>query len=410
MYTTALHWISSLALAQQGVVGGSICRTDPASPDCLGELTVTSDSIVTGMPASMYTVGAHPYGSRYFTIQLPDDGVLNFTTVHIDDSVGLFFARNARNTPVYLLASGDITVEGVIGVSGGNGGTNYAGAGGPGGFDGGGAGYAEIQPGTGHGPGGGVPDAGASHATDGYYNGSGSRYGSKLLLPLVGGSGGGGGSGSPGNGGGGGGGAILLASDTRVHIFQGTFSYNYPAGTYNGRVTARGAYGHRGGSGGAVRIVAPRVTGNGYVECDGASYGGQGYLRIDTAEPGGVALVPSGCNWTLGSYLVARPAVVPSLVITELAGVPVSPDTPAVVTLPFGSTTERTVKVRPDNFTTTRQFVVAVIPRNGARVLHGPFTIDPANADPSAPRNDFEWEVDISLLVNTVTHVEVWTR
>src|SRR3989442_8484990 len=78
------------------------------------------------------------------SIQLPASGVFNFTTVNIPQNVRITFIRNARNTPVTILASGNISIAGTISLDGGAGsasntinGTDGGGLGGPGGFDGG---------------------------------------------------------------------------------------------------------------------------------------------------------------------------------------------------------------------------------------------------------------------------------
>lgn len=43
------------------------------------------------------------------TLPLPPDGVFNFTTVNIPAGVTVQFQRNATNTPVFLLATGDVS-------------------------------------------------------------------------------------------------------------------------------------------------------------------------------------------------------------------------------------------------------------------------------------------------------------
>ncbi|MFN8000558.1 MAG: hypothetical protein U0X75_06020 [Acidobacteriota bacterium] len=52
-------------------------------------------------------------------IQLPESGVFNYTTVNIPVGVLITYKRNSRNTPVTILASGNVTISGVIDVSGG---------------------------------------------------------------------------------------------------------------------------------------------------------------------------------------------------------------------------------------------------------------------------------------------------
>ena len=44
------------------------------------------------------------------TLTLPPSGVFNFTTVNIPSSVTVRFTKNAANTPVTILASGDVTI------------------------------------------------------------------------------------------------------------------------------------------------------------------------------------------------------------------------------------------------------------------------------------------------------------
>src|SRR2546426_11062582 len=171
------------------------------------------------------------------TLTLPPSGVFNFTTVTIPAGVTVRFTKNAANTPVTILASGDVTIAGTIDVSGSPGGagsgqtllTPNGGGGGPGGFNGGSGanGIASTTGGTGLGPGGGAGgEAGAQGSGQGGGFGTaggascfggvgGVAYGTAALLPLIGGSGGGGqgaGFGSSGAGGGGGAGEILYAT------------------------------------------------------------------------------------------------------------------------------------------------------------------------------------------------------
>lgn len=250
-------------------------------------------------------------------IVLPPSGILNYTTINIPSGVTVTFKRNAANTPVVLLASGNVTIAGTISINGANGadtGTtgdgNVAddgipGAGGPGGFDGGRGGRADpqnrpsvVDGGPGQGPGGGqaarvpigqpysttagtcrdnrgngyeVYGLGASHAADGpdaryavtkCVGGSPGAlaYGSVRLLSLVGGSGGGGARGTTteaGGGGGGGGGAILIASSGQISV-TGVINADGGDGGFMASSPLAG-----GGSGGAIRLVATTVTGTG---------------------------------------------------------------------------------------------------------------------------------------------------
>ncbi|RME91913.1 MAG: hypothetical protein D6766_10995, partial [Verrucomicrobia bacterium] len=150
-------------------------------------------------------------GSGTLTLDVPPDGIFHATTITVGSGGRLRFRRNALNTPVYLLATGDVTINGgTIDVSGGRGSAFTPGLAGPGGFDGGAPGSVGLAAGDGRGPGGGkggtatdgdAEAGGASYATittDGPVAQRGATYGSPLLLPIVGGSGGGGAAGDPG--------------------------------------------------------------------------------------------------------------------------------------------------------------------------------------------------------------------
>ena len=55
------------------------------------------------------------------TVVLPPDGILNYTTVTIPSGVTVTFQPNSANTPVTLLAQGNITIGGQLYVNGANG-------------------------------------------------------------------------------------------------------------------------------------------------------------------------------------------------------------------------------------------------------------------------------------------------
>jgi hypothetical protein len=80
------------------------------------------------------------------TLDLPPDGVFHCTTINVSGSATLRFNRNPLNTPVVLLAQGDVTIAGVIDVSGADASGAIPGAGGPGGFDGGFGGFGPARP------------------------------------------------------------------------------------------------------------------------------------------------------------------------------------------------------------------------------------------------------------------------
>lgn len=281
------------------------------------------------------------------TVNLPPSGIFNYTTVNIPAGVVVKFRRNTTNTPIVILASGNVTIAGTldvrgtpspdVGASGGGaqGDDGTPGIGGPGGFDGGRGGQAiagqaqlvQFNAGAGLGPGGGGggaawltasnvcdcrgctspnlsnsrPGAGGGFSLAAGTVGSacvlgsinypqspgGGAYGSTLLLPLIGGSGGGGaggGSSFEGSGGGGGGGAILIASSGTVSVTGSLLADGGASGASSG-----GGCGSTGGggSGGAIRILATTIAGNGTISAQG---GGAGV--IPTCD--GVAAVQQG--------------------------------------------------------------------------------------------------------------------
>src|SRR2546428_490730 len=139
--------------------------------------------------------------SAHLTLTLPASGVFNFTTVNIPGGVILRFTRNATNTPVTILAQGDVIIAGTMDVSGSAGGAGSltgtllgpnGGAGGPGGFDGGtGAnGVISTTGGAGLGPGGGSGGAVSLVATPVGGNGTIDVNGGDRIGGFFGGSGG----------------------------------------------------------------------------------------------------------------------------------------------------------------------------------------------------------------------------
>lgn len=310
---------------------------------------------------------------------LPPSGVFNFTTVSIPTGVTVSFKSNAANTPVMILATGDVTIDGAMDIRGGDadrmrepvGAFLQQGAlGGPGGYAGGRGGNAGGQAAApGQGPGGGEGgNAGScgynSHARGGGGGGfaavgmssyckrsysntdikgaGGGTYGSSVMLPLVGGSGGGGGAGAvlstgiPGAGGGGGGGALLIASSGKVTVAgtisaQGGNGGDYASGCGAWKENVSGA-GGGGGSGGIVRILAQTYQGGGTINVSGGAggcwgnnfwgggSGSLGYVSVETPRAGTLSL--NG---------------LPSLAITQIGGqaVPVNPTGSGDISLPL---------------------------------------------------------------------------
>lgn len=346
------------------------------------------------------------------TLDLPPDGIFHCTTINIGSSRTLRFRKNALNTPVVLLATGDVTIVGTIDVSGIRGSASAPGLAGPGGFDGGAPGSVGLPGGDGQGPGGGkagtlvADDTAAGNAsyattsTQGPPAKRGAVYGNALVFPIVGGSGGGGAAGNPGWGGGGGGGAILIASTTRINISGGL-------------IRSHGGQGHSSsiwnyGSGGAVRLIAPSVSGNGNIDVRGDAgntSSGMGRIRIDTLDRSALnfGYFPANTS-SVGGFMVVFPNPAPRLDFVEAAGRTIAVDAgPTQVLLPSGSPSSQAVKIRARDFGQVVPIRVVITPDNGASQTYDTeinnTAINPAEAT-----------VNVTIPPNVLTHVHVWTK
>lgn len=292
--------------------------------------------LISGRPASAFDSGSDgslgPLApTTDLTLVVPDAGIFNYETINIPNGVTVTFAKNSANTPVIILASGDVTIAGTLSVDGGDGqdvGPTQAatdgapGVGGPGAADGGRGGiYISSgleKGGVGRGLGGGgsgrfVGNAQRTGPCGGAGGGFGGRgadaadvicrniagvrggvaYGTNTLSQLLAGSGGGGGSGGSslfGSGGGGGGGALLLASSGTVTIADtGVISAD---GGDSGSLTGLGFGGSGGGgSGGAIRIVATTIAGEGTIRALGGSAGSAPNCALCPGSPGGIGRI-----------------------------------------------------------------------------------------------------------------------
>lgn len=318
-------------------------------------------------------------------VTLPSNGVLNYTTINIPSGVTVTFQKNAANTPVYLLATGNVTIDGTISVNGGNATTTDTGKGGPGGFDGAyGGGYLTTG-GKGLGPGGGNPGrnvgnegggAGGggfgfngNNGTAGNWGIGGSFYGNVKLLPIIGGSGGGGGGGRndrDGKPGSGGAGAIVIASSGTI--------------TVNGSITANGGScawdwpGGGGGSGGAIKLAATTVAGNGSISAvygTGGNWGGNGGLgRIRIEAENNYRTVSTNPAYSYGLPGNIFVSNTPSLTITSIGGTapPASPtanyNQPDIL-LPSTTTNPVTINLSAANIPVATTVKVWIIPQYG---------------------------------------------
>ena len=352
------------------------------------------------------------------TLVMPPDGIFHCTTISITNAATLNFTKNAKNTPVYLLATGDVTIQGSIDVRGTTGTGGQPGLGGPGGYDGGRSTSAGSPAGWGHGPGGGTSGTGTSvrggsHRTNALLV-TGATYGNPLLLPLTGGSGGGGRTDAL-VGGGGGGGALLIASNTRIVLS--------PTGASPEALLLRASGGGdpdgAGGSGGAIRLVAPVVTSNTVATYISFHAGGitqalpegSGWARIDTLSAGGLALFhingysPFNLSGTMGANLIVFPPALPKVEIIEAAGQAVDPDaaSPPVIVVPSGGPLTQTVRVRVRNFGGTALLAVVLTPESGARTT---VNLDIPNPGPGTN----EGTATVTFPLNVPTRIDAWTR
>ena len=342
-------------------------------------------------------------------LTLPADGVLHFTSVTVPTGKTLKFIPNGKNTPVSLLATGDVLIEGTIDISGQSA-TNPSlagGLGGPGGWPGGRCKTTEQLRGLGLGPGaasispGSVSSGEPAHSTVSSY---GDVYGTKLLVPLMGGSGAAGYNSSPHNSaGGGGGGAILIASTTRIDL-SGSILAAGGLGIYSNLSaipTTSSVFNATRGSGGAVRLCAPTVAGAGTVDVNP-----RGRIRIDAWDRVGVNFSRTGTNsFTAGANLIAIPAASPKLEIIEVAGQAIDPTSSAAVNLllPEGSSETQTIKVRATNFPATAQVAIVLTPEESSRTT--------VNLDiPNAGAAGAVGEATITLPTTVLTRIDVWTR
>ena len=341
------------------------------------------------------------------TLTMPSNGVFNCTTINIGPGATLRFTSNPLNTPVYLLATGDVTIAGSIDLSGQSGNSVVGGPAGPGGFAGGSPGSVSVPPGAGFGPGAGVGGSGNIN-TDGagaaaygnvYSSGTstnkGSVYGNALLIPLIGGSGGGGTAGTPGRGGGGGGGGLLIASNTRINLSGGLAS--------TGSFATGGAY--NGGSGGAIRLVAPIVAGGGRIDVTGHN-GGDGRIRIDSTDRTSLNfnLFPTA-NTSIGSLMLVFPSPLPRLDITQAAGTPVPLGSgPVNLQLPFGSSPNQSITVQAQNFNAQVPITLVLTPD------HGNPSVYTSSLNNTAANNPASLTVPVVLPVNEQTTVQVYSK
>lgn len=398
------------------------------------------------------------------TITLSESGIYNYRNVVIPAGVTLTYLRNARNTPVVILATGNCTINGNILINGEPGTRtpgfalrNRGGRGGPAGFDGGGGGIqAELfRSGiSGDGPGGGgggktsgvnavggagggghLTAGGNGAGTDLTLTGSGgNRYGTRSLLPLIGGSGGGGGAAtntSEASGGGGGGGAILIACSGVL-----TMSSNTAIGAGGGNGGCGGDAGcSGGGAGGAIRLMATTINGTntsnsspvlnvtggnggnlGQNRPNGGD-GGTGFVRIEaynfnTFTP---RIFPDASAARIETPGLVNLATTPTLRINSVAGVSVPPEPRGTLgnapDIPFTTAPANPVAVelQAANIPLGTQVTVILTPESGASAtvqstpLAGTLAASTATASVTLPTGRSLLNATVTIDVNAST-------
>ena len=358
------------------------------------------------------------------------DGVFNFGSVNIPSGVTVTFKKTPNNDPVTILATGDVTVNGTIDVSGTSANANVSiGRGGPSGWDGGRGGQMGYAGSKGDGPGGGGggnynvnnnPGAGGGYGAPGGNapNGvnGGSAYGNSYLVPLIGGSGGGGAgnlySQPPGADGGGGGGAILISSSGTITV-NGTINANGGAGGnatgYYGSVGYNAGGG--GGSGGGIRLVAITIASDGPINANGGSGGINTDWNTNLGSGGGAGIIRLEADnflrsnstsppYTRGPSTTYTAATLPTLAITQVGTVTV-PQVPQGaynhidVTLPFGTQNPVPVVISAANIPSGTNVTVTVIPQTG--------TTSTATAALSGSTASSTATANVNLVTNTPT-------
>jgi hypothetical protein len=315
--------------------------------------------------------------------------VFKYTTIDIPAGVTVTFSNHPKNPPVVWLASGDVSIAGKVSLNGDDGGDEsvppFFAQPGPGGFEGGQRGETAhgILRAAGCGPGGGplweaCCGLGGGYGTVGdgpSGNPGGDPYGNEFIMPLIGGSGGG--AGDPygvGRGGGAGGGAVLIASAGDITLDS------------TGLIEANGggAPNHAGaGSGGAIRLIANTISGDGALDAFkgyGGENGGWGRIRVEAITFG--LTDPGSPTWESGTPgPVFPPADAPTLRVTsvdydvdgvpESHAVPPDPDAGIMTSDVSISTLEAvTIHIEAINVPAETTVDVIVVPDHGQRTVY----------------------------------------
>lgn len=338
------------------------------------------------------------------------DGVYHFTTIDIPAGTTVLLRTDAprlsEGIPIYWLATGTVSIAGTLSVRGQGGHDSdllpRPALPGPGGFGGGAGGTpADNTPIPGSGPGGGatgdtLSGGNGSHRLVGQvisgYAAPGPGYGNRFMMPLLGGSGGGGASAvsaNTGTGGGAGGGAILIASSVSIDLTGTIDARGGDAGINRGaRFGGRGA-------GGAVRLMAPRLTGDGTVDTRNGGNSatvGAGWARFEGFfVSNDLVSNPSGSVSIVSPNLIFPPADAPTVRITMIGGVSVAASPTGSFVMPdavINAGTPVSLVIAATNIPAGTQVTLRLVPENGmgmtllSDALAGSLASSTANAGP----------------------------
>lgn len=412
---------------------------------CSSPATAAFDSGSTGADGAL-----NPTAST--ELQLPESGVFNFTTVNIPSEVTVTFKKNSANTPIYILATGDVTIAGQIRVDGTAGQALAPGKGGPDGFDGGLGASVNSCGGTGLGPAGGKAAIKGSATTMTYgaggggggfgANGSkgatqdansasggdgGGTYGHATNFLLVGGSGGGGACASNnyiGSSGGGGGGAILIASSGTINV-TGSITVNGGKGgsVSEGNWSTNGG-GGGGGSGGAIRLMANTIKGEGTISANGGSggnsrqcywwgcdggpvtggAGGAGRIRLEANTL--LRSTNTSPTYSFGYPVSVFPMNIPTLKITRIGGIALSTNPTGAYSSPdvvLPSTTNPVdVVVEAANIPVGTLVTITAIPELGSPMI-STATLEGNDSSSTATLQVTLSKINVNVLIATAT-------
>jgi hypothetical protein len=251
-----------------------------------------SDGALSLTTAGTYTFDPNDVATFGRALDADGDGIYNFTTITIGAGVILNLSATKVTRPLYWLASGAVTIDGRLDLTGQGIGFQRTNSldqrrivpmPGSGGYAGGAGGAGNVPAQSGQGPGGGAAGTPSVGPKGGTFTGN------RFLVPLVGGSGGGGEfTSSFGHPGGAGGGAIAIISSTSILV------------SGSGRIIAKGGSSNGlsgGGSGGAIKLVATIIGGNGVLdvtEGSGPGAAGPGQVRIEAfQQQSGFGILPA---------------------------------------------------------------------------------------------------------------------